>query len=371
MILAHKIRLNPTTEQEQHFRQCLGIARFTWNWALAEWDRQYAAGEKPSGKGLKRQLNAIKREQFPWMYDVSKSVIEYALMNLGKAFDNFFRGVKKGNAVGYPKFKSKRNPVQSFTVANDRIKVDGHTLSIQRCPGAINMAEPLRFDGRSNAVTISLTADHWYAAISVDVDKVEVEPNGSAVGVDLGVKALAVTSDGEVFENQKALRSNLDNLAKLQRHMARKVKGSFRWRKLKLQVARLQERIANLRNDANHKLTTHLCQKYGHIAIEDLHVAGMLKNRKLARAIADCGWAEIRRQLQYKGKLYGAIIAVVDRWFPSSKTHNKCGYLNKELTLAERVWLCPVCDELVLRDENAAQNILTYSLTGAYLCPSW
>lgn len=363
MILAHKIRLNPTTEQEQHFRQCLGIARFTWNWALAEWDRQYAAGEKPSVKGLKLQLNAIKGDQFPWMYDVSKSVSEYALMNLGKAFDNFFRGVKKGDAVGYPKFKSKRNPVQSFTIANDRIKVAGHALSIQKCPGSVNMAEPLRFTGKINAVTISRTADHWYASISVDVGIVEVEPSGTSVGVDLGVKDLAVTSDGEVFENQKALRSNLDKLANLQRHLVRKVKGSFRWQKLKLQVARLQERIANLRRDASHKLTTYLCQKYGHIAIEDLHIAGMLKNRKLARAIADCGWAEIRRQLEYKGKLYGAIIDAIDRWFPSSKTHNKCGYINKDLTLADRVWLCPLCDELVLRDENAAQNILTYSLT--------
>lgn len=299
------------------------------------------------------------------MYDVSKSVVEYALINLGKAFDNFFRGVKKGDAIGYPKFKSKRNPLQSFTVANDRIRVDGHHLSIQKCPGSINMAEILRFTGKINAVTISLTADHWYASISVDVGDGAVEPSGPSVGVDLGVKELAVTSDGEVFENQKALRTKLDKLAKLQRHMARKVKGSFRWRKLKLQVARLQERIANLRRDASHKLTTYLCQKYGHIAIEDLHVAGMLKNRKLARAIADCGWAEIRRQLVYKGKLYGAIVAVVDRWFPSSKTHSKCGYINKELTLADRVWLCPVCDELVLRDENAAQNILIYSLTGA------
>lgn len=369
MILAHKVRLNPTTEQEQHFRQCLGIARFTWNWALAEWDKQYAAGEKPRIQKLKLQLNAIKGEQFPWMYDVSKSVVEYALINLGKAFDNFFRGVKQGDAVGYPKFKSKRNPVQSFTVANDRIKINGHNLLLQRCPGVINMAEILRFTGKVNAVTISLTADHWYASIAVDVGSVEVKPrlegNRPPVGVDLGVKALAVTSDGAVFENQKALRTNLDKLARLQRHMARKVKGSFRWQKLKLQVARLQERIANIRKDASHKLTTYLCQKYGHIAIEDLHVAGMLKNRKLARAIADCGWAEIRRQLQYKGKLYGAIINAIDQWFPSSKTHSKCGYINKDLTLADRVWLCPVCDELVLRDENAAQNILTYSLTGA------
>jgi putative transposase len=322
-------------------------------------------GEKSSVQKLKLQLNAIKGEQFPWMYDVSKSVVEYALIHLGQAFDNFFRGVKQGDAIGYPKFKSKRNPVQSFTVANDRIKVDGNNLSIQKCPGVINMAEVLRFTGKINAVTISLTADHWYASISVDVGNAEIDPSGPAVGVDLGIKDLAVTSDGEVFENQKALRSNLDKLAKLQRHMARKVKGSFRWRKLKLQVARLQERIANIRKDAIHKLTTYLCQKYGHIAIEDLNVAGMLKNRKLARAIADCGWSEIRRQLEYKRKLYGALIVTIDRWFPSSKTHDKCGYVNKDLTLADRVWLCPVCDELVLRDENAVQNILNYSLSRA------
>jgi putative transposase len=371
MILAHKIRLNPTTEQPQHFRQCLGVARFTWNWALAEWDRRYAADEKPSVQKLKLQLNAIKGEQFPWMYTVSKSVVEYALINLGKAFDNFFRGAKKGDAVGYPKFKSKRNPVQSFTVANDRIKIEGHHLSIQKCPSVINMAETLRFAGKVNAVTISLVADHWYASISVEIGNVEVEPSGSAVGVDLGVKDLAVTSDGGVFENQKALRSHLDKLAKLQRYLARKVKGSMRWRKLKLQVARLHERIANIRQDAIHKLTTYLCQRYSYIAIEDLHVAGMLKNRQLARAIAACGWAEIRRQLEYKGKRYGALIVAIDRWFPSSKTHAQCGYVNQELTLADRVWLCPICNDLVLRDANAAQNILAYSLTRAYLCPSW
>jgi len=330
---------------------------------LAEWDRQYTAGGKPTINDIKKQLNAIKREQFPWMLDASKSVMEYALMNLGKAFANFFRGCKTGQAVGYPRFKSKRNPVQTFTLANDRVKVVGHTLAIQKCPGMVNMAEVLRFNGKLNAVTISTQAGRWYASIQVDVGDVEQAPQGSQVGVDLGIKQLAVTSDGEVFENQKALRSNLGKLAKRQRQLKRKQKGSNRWRKQMLRVSRLHERVANIRKDAIHKLTTYLCKKYGHIAIEDLNISGMMKNRKLSRAIADCGWYEVRRQLEYKGELYGAVIDAICRFYPSSKTHAACGYVKEDLTLADRVWLCPKCNELVLRDENAAANILSYSLS--------
>lgn len=364
MILAHKTRVNPTPEQERYLWQAVGTARFTWNHCLALWDKEYVAGNKPSAYSIKKLFNAAKKEEFPWIYDVCKSIPENAILNLGKAFTNFFRGVKTGQKVGYPKFKSRKNPLQSFQLTNDRFSIGGYSFNIKnkKFSGVLNMAEELRFVGRIIVATISHKAGRWYLSINVDLGDIEKKPFGPQVGVDLGIKSLAVTSDGEVFENQKALRSNLDRLAKMQRHMARKVKGSVRWNNLKMKVRRLQERIANLRKDAQHKLTTYLCKTYGHVAIEDLHVSGMMKNRKLARAIADCGWFEIRRQLEYKGKLYGAIIAVIDRWFPSSKTHSKCGYHNSELTLANRVWWCPVCDELVLRDENAAQNILTESL---------
>lgn len=367
MILAHKTRINPTPEQERYFWNACGIARFTWNWCLAEWDRQYAADEKPSISKLKKQFNATKKKDWPWMYEVCKSIPEYSIMNLGKAFTNFFRGVKNGEAIGYPKFKSRKNPVQSFSLANDRFRIDGHNLKLtnKKFPGVLNLAESLRFNGKIMVATISHSAGRWYISFNIDVGKIEQEPHGPAVGVDLGIKELAVTSDGEVFENQKALRSNLEKLAKMQRHMARKKKGSVRWHKLKQKVGRLQAKIANMRKDASHKLTTYLCKNYGHIAIEDLKVSGMMKNRKLARAIADCGWFEIRRQLEYKGKVYGAIIDVIDRWFPSSKTHSKCGYYNKDLKLSDRVWFCPNCEELVLRDENAAINILTESLAPA------
>lgn len=367
MILAHKTRINPTPEQERYLWQAVGTARFTWNYCLARWDKEYVAGNNPSAYGIKKLFNAAKREEFPWIYDVCKSIPENAIMNLGKAFNNFFRDVKSGNQVGYPRFKSRRNPLQSFQLANDRFTLDGNEFRLKnkKFPGVLNMAEQFPFVGKITWATISHKAGHWYLSINVDLYNIEQPLFGPQVGVDLGIKSLAVTSDGEVFENQKALRTNLDKLAKMQRHMERKVKGSVRWRKMKLKVGKRQEKIANIRRDAQHKLTTYLCKTYGHIAIEDLHVSGMMKNRKLARAIADCGWFEIRRQLEYKGKLYGAVIAVIDRWFPSSKTHSKCGYHNSELILADRVWWCSVCDELVLRDENAAQNILAYSLTRA------
>lgn len=329
---------------------------------MAEWDRQYAAGKKPDATKLRTQFKAIRAEEFPWTFDVSKSIIDYTFRNLSAAFSNFFRGVKTGEEVGYPRFKSKRNPVQSFTIDNGRFKLDGHDLKLQKCPGILNIAESLRFDGKIMRMTVSSYAGHWYASIAVEMGDIGQDPNGPAVGVDLGIKRLAVTSDGKCFENQKALRINLDKLAKLQRRQARKQRGSRRWHKLHLRIQRLQARIAAMRRDAIHKMTTDLCRTYGHIAIEDLNVKGLIKNRRLARAIADCGWHEIRRQLAYKGKLYGAVLAMIDRWFPSSKLHAKCGYINHKLTLADRVWLCPKCDEMVLRDENAAKNILAVSL---------
>ena len=321
----------------------------------------YTDGQKPTALLVKTKFNASKPEESPWIYDVCKSIPEYAIRDLAKAFKNFWRG----DGVGYPKFKSRKNAKQSCTLANDRFRVAGHDfiLKNKKFPGVLNMAEELRFDGKINAATLSHHAGHWYVSIQVNLGEIEQEPFGPKVGVDLGIKELAVTSEDEEFENQKHLRQNLSKLAKLQRHLSRKKRGSVRWRKLQLRIDRLHARIANMRKDAAHKLTTYLCKTYGHIAIEDLNIKGMMKNRKLARAIADCGWHEIRRQLMYKGKLYRALIVVIDRWFPSSKTHAECGYVNRELTLKDRVWICPQCDELVLRDVNAAKNILNESLS--------
>jgi len=354
---AHKIRLNPTAEQEQWLLQACGVARFCFNWGLAEWKRQYEAGEKPSAYKLKKQLNAAKRQEFPWMYDVTKCAVDTGFRNLDVAFKNFFRHCKNSDIKkGYPRFKSKKRSRKSFRMDGSRVKLNGYWLKLEKMNKPINMAEVLRFDGEIKSVTISEDAGHWYAAVSVEVELPEHEHQQESVGVDLGIKALAVLSDGTEVENQKPLRSELRKLKRLNRELSRRQEGSGRWNHTKAKLARFHRRIADQRMDYHHKMTTEITSTYQIIGIEGLNVAGMLRNHRLALSIADAGFGEIRWQLQYKAEWYGSKLVEVDRFFPSSRLCRFCGCINDDLTLADRVWTCD-CGAELDRDRNAALNI--------------
>ncbi|WP_313741729.1 RNA-guided endonuclease TnpB family protein [Pseudomonas sp.] len=358
MILAHCIRLDPNKVQTTYLARAAGTARFAYNWALAEWGRQFQACTlnpalpKPNEAALRRQLNAIKRTQFPWMLEVTKNAPQMAIMQLGRAFQNFFE-----KRARYPRFRRK-GANDRFTLTNDQFQVDGKRIRIPKL-GWLRMRESLRYTGRIVSATVSRTAGHWYASISIDTSDAQLPPaeNGGAVGIDFGVTHLATLSTGEKVSGPKALQTLLDRLRRLSRALSRKVKCSCNRKKAKAKLARLHARIANVRANGLHQLSANITRRFHTIGIEDLHVTGMLGNRCLSRAIADMGFAELRRQLVYKAARRGCQVIVIDRWYPSSKTCSCCRYKLAVLSLDVRQWTCPGCATHHDRDVNAAINL--------------
>jgi putative transposase len=361
MLLAHKIALNPNASQRQYFSRAAGTARFAYNWALAEWKRQYSEGGKPSEVALRKQLNSIKREQFPWMFDVTKCAVQEAIIDLGAAFRSFFE--KRGS---FPKFKN-RDSKPSFCAANaaGSFKADGKRIRLP-VVGWVRMRETVRFSGPLKRATVSFEGGRWFVALSIETE--DVHPlNGleGTVGVDLGVKTLATLSTGEAIDGPKAHRKALKKLRRAQRILSRRKKGSANRRKAKAKVARIHARVAAIRRDSLHKLTSKLAKTYAVIGIEDLNVKGMVKNRCLARSISDIGFFEFRRQLHYKARLYSSRVVVVDRWFPSSKACSACGVVKAALDLSERTFECDECGLVIDRDLNAAMNLRNVAASSA------
>ena len=358
MLVAHKIALKPNNIQKTYFSRASGTARFAYNWALAEWNKQYSASKddpsqpKPSQVALRRQLNAIKHEQFPWMLEVTKNAPQMAIIQLGTAFKNFFAGT-----AAYPTFR-KKGVHDRFTVTNDQFQVDGSRIRIPNL-GWVRMRETLRFAGKIMSATISRVADRWFVSITVDtsLSNLPRAENQGAVGVDLGVSVLATLSTGERIMGPKAHKAALLRLKRLSRSLSRKTKGSNNRKKAQMKIARLHAKISNIRKDGLHKLTTDLTRRFDTIGIEDLNVKGMMKNRRLSRAIGDMGFYEFRRQLNYKAGFRGNAIVVAERWFASSKICSACDCKVESLPLSVRVWTCSSCNTLHDRDVNAANNL--------------
>ena len=364
IIIAHKIELRPTQAQEAHFRKACGTARFAYNWGLARWSELYAAGEKVNDRRLKAELNRIKRERFPWMYEVTKCAPEAALADLGTAWANYFRDLRKKGArrAMRPQFKRKGRCREKFYGSNDQFVIDEKRIRLPHI-GWVRLAERLRFEGRIMSATVSREANRWFVAVQVEVEEVPIRrENQAPVGIDFGLKAAAVLSTGKVHTPPKALARNLQKLRRLSRELSRKKPGGRNREQAKLRLARGHRRIANLRRDWTHKLTTGITRRYGMIAIEDLGVANMLRNQKLARAIADVGWGEMRRQLGYEAARTGGRVVAVDRFFPSSRRCRRCSAKQEELTLVDRVFVCPACNHTEDRDLHTARNILREGL---------
>jgi len=367
MLIAHRIALDPNNAQATYLARASGTARFAYNWALAEWKRQYEAWKadnslpKPSQAALRRQLNAVKREQFPWMLEVTKNAPQMAIIQLGQAFQNFFAGRAR-----YPQFR-KKGVHDRFTLTNDQFDIDGLRIRIPNL-GWVRMRETLRFAGKIMSATVSRVADRWFVSIAVDTPDRSHLPqaeNQGTVGVDLGVSALATLSTGETIPGPKPHKALLGRLRRLSRSLSRKVKGSANRRKAKAKLARLHASIAAVRSDALHKLTTDLTRRFHTIGIEDLNVLGMLRNRRLARSIADMGFFEFRRQLEYKAAMRGGQVVVADRFYASSKTCSACGEKLDELPLSVREWVCPSCAVIHDRDVNAAINLKNMAASSA------
>lgn len=356
IVLSHKIQIkNPTIKQDQYFRQACGISRFAYNWGLAEWQRQYEVGLKPTALAVKKAFNAIKPIEFPWVFNVTKCAAEQAFIDLGSAFKRFFKHLGK-----YPRFKNK-GIHDSFYLSNDQFKIEGKKIRIPKL-GWVKLTESLRFKGKILSATVSRIADYWFVSINVQMDSMPLssklsENQADAVGVDLGIKSLATLSNGDVVDGAKPLTKMSRKLARMQRHIAKCTRGSKRYNKYKIKLARLHYRIRCIRQDGLHKLTHSLCQNFKIICIENLNVLGMMKNHKLARAISDMGLYEFKRQLEYKSNIFNNWVSVVDRWFPSSKKCSICGNIKTELKLSQRTYECDNCGSKMDRDLNASINI--------------
>ena len=366
MIRAQKIRLHPTPEQANYFAKTAGVARFVWNWALAEWNRQYEAGEKPTALKLKKQFNEIRREHFPWTWEVTKNASDQPFLDLGKAFQAFFEGLKTGKRRGRPKFKSKKRSNPSFYLANDQFELGDHRIWIPKL-GWVNMAEKLRFTGKVTGARITKTADWWFVSLTVELPDGLPEKRPAGVGIDVGLNRLATLSTGEGYENQAFLKTTLKKLRQANKRLHRRKLGSKNREKARRQVARLHYRITCLRDDVLHKMTTRLANCYGLIGIEDLNLRGLLKNRSLSRSFSDAALGKLRDLLTGKVEQRGGQIIKVGRFFPSSKTCHCCGWKWEEMTLKDRIFVCqnPQCPYYLFpqdRDHNAGQNILREAL---------
>ncbi len=367
MKIAFKTRLFTNNQQATYMAQACGVARFTWNWALANWNLQYQEfkegkrAKKATGMSLKKELNTIKQAAFPWMYQVTKYASQQPFIFLNRAWKAFFDGKRKR-----PRFKKKGKCRDSFYVGGDQVKVKGRYVKIPNL-GYVKMAEPIPYGGKINAMTLSRSVDKWYVAFSMDVD-VSMLPckNQARCGVDLGIKSLATLSRGEIryWDTPKPLQQSLRKLARYQRRLTKKVKGSSGYSKLKIRIARLHKRIADIRCNTLHQLTSYLVKNFSEIVIEDLNVQGMLSNHKLARHIADVGFYEFRRQLSYKCEFMQSQLIIADRWFPSSKLCSDCKGYHPNLKLSDRVFHCS-CGNHKCRDYNASINLEHYTASSA------
>ena len=364
---AYRYELDPNNSQRTLFHKHAGVARFAYNWGLERRIRLY---REKQGKARftnaiaqNRELNRLKKTEFHWMYKTSKCAPQEALRDLDKAFRNFYRGLKTGKRVGFPRFK-KKGVHDSFRLAGT-IYFIGRKIQLPRL-GRIRLKEKKKryFKGRILSATVTRKADRWFVSVTVELEIVDPGPiKGRPVGVDLGVKTLATLSDGTTFRNQRSLEKRLRKLRRLSKSLARKKKGSRNREKTKLRLAKLYLKVFNIRQDTLHKLTTYLTKNHSRIVIEDLCVLGMLRNRKLSRVIADVGFYEFRRQLEYKCKWYGSELVVAPRFYPSSKICSSCGHVKRDLGLSERIYVCERCGLELDRDLNAAINLVAASWT--------
>jgi putative transposase len=357
-MLSHKIKIYPNQKAERYLRSACGTARFAYNWALQTWIQKYQSGEKGmSGFSLVKEFNSIKDESYPWVREVSKWVPQKAIQDLGDAFKRFFKKESK-----YPQFKKKGRSKDSFYLGEKGFKVSGKYLKVGLLERPIKMSNSLRFKGEIKSVTISRSVDEWFASFSIKIPEetfvyAHACESQDAVGIDLGIKTLAVCSNGTEFENPKPLRLAERKIKKLNKSVSRKQKGSSNRAKACLRLVRAHRKVARIRSNSLHQITSWLVKTFRFIGIEDLNVRGMIKNHKLAKSISDAAFYEFKRQLEYKSKLSGSNIVLADRFFPSSKTCSCCGYIYKELALSERVWTCPVCGAKHERDVNASKNL--------------
>ena len=395
--ISHKIELVPNNKQKSYFRKAFGCARLAYNWGLAEWQRRHKEGEKVDAYGLKKAFNAIKKEEYPFVLEVTKYATQQPFINLGKAFKKFFEDLKRG-AVSYPQFKKKKDNEGSFYIGGDQVSLSDtnrNSKALKKMPhnerqkrqylkvpnlGWVKMTERLRFIGKVNGVVVSQQGDKYFASFSVQVTEEEYRrthpktcscrENRNA-GIDLGIKSALVLSDGVVVENPKPLKDNLRKIKRISRQLDKRThartkqerlegkKKSKNYRRLSVRLFNAQRKVANMRRNFTQKVTTILATHYTHIALEDLNVKGMVRNHHLAQSVSDVAFGELCRQIEYKSLLNGVKVLKADRFYPSSKTCSMCGHIKHDLKLSDRTYHCDKCGAVIDRDYNASLNLLS------------
>ena len=358
---AYQYRWYPTAEQEKILAQTFGCARFVYNWALRlRTDAYYQEQKRLYYSDTSTMLTKLKTQpEYTWLNDVASVPLHQSLRHLDRAFRNFFEGRTK-----YPTFKKRHGP-QAASYVGTAFKWDGKQLTLAKMdtPLDIVWSRPLPEGCKPTIVTVTKdTAGRYFVSILVEEDIKPLPVVDKQVGLDLGLKSMVITSDGEHIGNPRYFRKDEKKLAQAQRRLSKKKKGSKNRNKTRLKVARIHAKIADRRRDYQHKLSTRIIRENQTICIEDLAVKNMVKNPKLAKSISDVGWSEFTRQLEYKAAWYGRTLVKIDKWYPSSKRCHSCGHVLDSLSLDERFWLCPECKTFHDRDSNAAKNVLAAGL---------
>ena len=358
MLKTYKYKLLPDEEQTVLLNKHFGSIRFVYNHFLNERIREYKDNDNSINYyDNAKSLTLLKKEDdYKWLKEVNSQSLQDSLQNLETAYKNFFKFKK-----GFPKFKSRKYK-NSFSVPQF-VKVDGSYLNIPKFKNNIKFIKHRPFNGNIRSCTISRTAtNEYFVSILVETTHRVVPKTGKTIGIDLGIKDFAITSEGYKYKNNRYTKKYAKELKQQQQHLSRKTKDSNAYQKQKLKVAKIHKKITNSRIDNLHKVSTDLISKYDKIILEDLNIKGMIKNHKLSKHIADVSWGKFIELLTYKAKWDDKEIIHIDRYFPSSKSCNKCGYINQDLNLSVREWTCKGCETTLDRDLNAALNILNEGL---------